>query len=80
MAKYSGRVRDPQALGQFLEQARVLHGLSQRELAAKLGVSQRYVWEMEAGEPTLWAKRLFAFMRQTGMTLSATIDTEDEDE
>jgi transcriptional regulator with XRE-family HTH domain len=73
MVEYSGEVRSAAELGEFLAQARLLSGLTQRDLAAKLGVSQRYVWELEAGEPTLWAKRYFAAMRATGMSLKATI-------
>jgi transcriptional regulator with XRE-family HTH domain len=53
--------------------------MSQRELASVLGVSQRYIWELEAGEPTIWARRLFAAMRATGMTLTATIETSDDE-
>jgi transcriptional regulator with XRE-family HTH domain len=79
MASYSGKVRDAAALGEFVAQARMLTGMSQRELASQLGVSQRYIWELEAGSPTIWAKRLFAAMQLTGMTLTATIETGDSD-
>jgi transcriptional regulator with XRE-family HTH domain len=79
MTAYSGPVRDAEALGQFIAQARLLSGLTQRQLAAKLGVSQRYIWELEAGEPTIWARRLFEAMAATGMTLTATIEADDRD-
>jgi transcriptional regulator with XRE-family HTH domain len=47
-------------------------------LADRLGISQRYVWEIEAGKPSVFTERLFAFMRQTGMTLTATIAMPEE--
>ncbi|MCL2849688.1 MAG: helix-turn-helix domain-containing protein [Micrococcales bacterium] len=70
---YSGTVSSPQSLGRILQQARLVAGLSQRELAQRLGTTQRYVWEMEAGKPSIFVDRLFAAMRETGMELTATI-------
>ncbi|MCL2423132.1 MAG: helix-turn-helix domain-containing protein [Micrococcales bacterium] len=72
---YSGTVSNPQSLGRILQQARLVSGLSQRQLAERLGTTQRYVWEMEAGKPSIFVDRLFAAMRETGMELTATIAT-----
>jgi len=69
-------VSSPQSLGRILQQARLVAGLSQRELAQRLGTTQRYVWEMEAGKPSIFVDRLFAAMRETGMELTATIADE----
>jgi HTH-type transcriptional regulator / antitoxin HipB len=77
--EYTGRVASPESLGRILQQARLLAGLSQRELARRLGTTQRYVWELEAGKPSIAMDRLFAAMRETGMELTATITTRDED-
>lgn len=71
--QYTGAVGSPEALGHMLQQARLLSGLSQRQLAEQLGTSQRYIWEMEAGKPSIFIERLFALMRATGMSLEATI-------
>lgn len=57
----------------------MLGGLSQRELAKRLGTTQRYVWEMEAGKPSIFVERLFAMMKETGVELTATITTGDHD-
>ncbi|UFU07959.1 helix-turn-helix domain-containing protein [Ruania halotolerans] len=73
-----GTVSSPESLGRILQQARLLAGLSQRQLANRMGVSQRYIWEMEAGKPSKYTDRLFAMMRETHMTLSASIETPDE--
>jgi len=57
------RVNTPAELGTALREFRSRAGLSQRELAAELGVSQRYVWELEQGEPGKVTDRLFAVLR-----------------
>jgi transcriptional regulator with XRE-family HTH domain len=71
--EYTGKVTGPTTLGRLLQQARALSGLTQRELAAQLGTSQRYIWEIESGKPSIYTDRLFAFMKATGMQLTATI-------
>jgi HTH-type transcriptional regulator/antitoxin HipB len=76
---YTGKVTSPESLGRILQQARLLAGLSQRELARRLGTTQRYIWELEAGKPSIAMNRIFAAMRETGMELTATI-TPREDE
>jgi len=50
----------------------------QRELARRLGTTQKYVWELEAGKPSIVMDRLFAAMRETGMDLTATITPRSE--
>ena len=76
--EYTGRVTSAESLGRILQQARLLSGLSQRELARRLGTTQKYVWELEAGKPSIVMDRLFAAMRETGMELTATINPRDE--
>ncbi|MDP5226378.1 MULTISPECIES: helix-turn-helix transcriptional regulator [Arthrobacter] len=66
----------PASLGRIMQQARLLSGLSQRELAQRLGTTQKYIWELESGKPSIMMDRLFAFMRETDMELTATISTE----
>jgi HTH-type transcriptional regulator/antitoxin HipB len=73
MMAFTGRVTSAESLGRILQQARLLAGLSQRELARRLGTTQKYVWELEAGKPSILMDRLFAAMRETGMELTATI-------
>jgi transcriptional regulator with XRE-family HTH domain len=75
---YTGKVTGAESLGRVLQQARLLSGLSQRELAQRLGTSQRYIWELEAGKPSILMDRLFAAMRETGMELTATITPPDD--
>lgn len=75
---YTGKVTSAESLGRILQQARLLAGLSQRDLAQRLGTTQKYIWELESGKPSIVMDRLFAAMRETGMELSATITTKDD--
>lgn len=74
---YRGRVTSPDSLGRILQQARLLAGLSQRELADRIGASQRYVWEIESGKPSIFVERLFSYMTETGVSLIATVSPPD---
>jgi len=47
-------------------------------LAARLGTTQRYIWQIEAGKPSIFTDRLFAVLRETGTELRATIATDDD--
>lgn len=76
----TGKVTSAQSLGRILQQARLLSGLSQRELAEQLNTTQRYIWEIEAGKPSIYTERLFAMMRATGMELTATIESKDHND
>lgn len=77
---YTGKVTSPESLGRILQQARLLNGWSQRELASRIGTTQRYIWEIEAGKPSIFVDRLFALMRETGTELTATIVPRNDDE
>ncbi|MDR0482845.1 MAG: helix-turn-helix domain-containing protein [Cellulomonadaceae bacterium] len=77
MMKYTGKVTSPQSLGRILQQARLINGWSQRELADRLGTTQRYIWEIEAGKPSIFTDRLFSYLHITGTDLTATISKKD---
>jgi HTH-type transcriptional regulator/antitoxin HipB len=76
---YTGKVTSAESLGRIFQQARLLSGLSQRELARRLGTTQKYVWELEVGKPSILMDRLFTAMRETGMELTATITPRDDE-
>ena len=75
--KIQTKVKNPYTLGQVIQQSRLQQGISQRELAKKLGVSQKWIWEMEQGKPGLLTERLFAIFRLTGITLTAEFEAKD---
>ena len=70
-------IQDSFALGQIIQQSRLQQGLSQRDLARELGVSQKWIWEMEQGKPGILMDRLFKVLRATGITLSAEFEVKD---
>lgn len=69
----TGTIRTPEALGRAIQQARAVRGLSQRELAAQLGITQRWLWELEQGKPGIFTDRLFAVLRAVDARLEIAI-------
>jgi len=75
--KITTKVKNPYALGMVIQQSRLQQGLSQRELAKELGISQKWVWEMEQGKPGMLMDRLFLILEKTGVSLSAEFEAKD---
>jgi len=75
--KLTVKIKNSFTLGQVIQQSRLQQGFSQRELAKMLGVSQRWVWEMEQGKQGLLMERLFMILDKTGVTLSAEFETKE---
>ena len=73
----STKVRNSYTLGQVIQQSRLQQGFSQRALADMIGVSQKWVWEMEQGKPGILMDRLFKILDKTGVTLSAEFTAKD---
>ncbi len=69
-------VRSSAQLGGFLKVARERRNLSQEALAELIGVDRRYVYQVESGEPTLYARRLFALLRELGVSMEVRLATE----
>lgn len=59
-------VRSAEALGDAIARLRFDRGLTQAELAESLGVSRRYIYAIESGQPNLYATRLFEVLRELG--------------
>jgi len=62
-------VTRPTDLGHFLRRQRQQRGLTQVELAGELGISRRYLIEIEQGKPSLYTDRLFAVLRELDLVL-----------
>ena len=75
--KIRAKIKNAYSLGQILQQSRMEQGFSQRELAAMLGVSQKWIWEMEQGKPGILMSRLFKMLDENGVTLFAEFKVED---
>ena len=76
--KITTKIKNQHVLGQVLQQSRLQRGFSQRDLANMLGISQKWVWEMEQGKPGLLMERLFLILEKTSVTLSAEFEAEVE--
>lgn len=63
-------------LGALVKRLRLRHGWTQRQLASALGVSQRYVYEVEKGLPKRVDDGFHALLRKLGISLIAEIDDE----
>lgn len=63
----SSSIRSAEALGDAIARLRFESGLTQGELAESLGVSRRYIYAIESGQPNLYASRLFEVLRELGV-------------
>ena len=69
-----GEVKGPEGLGRMLQQGRLVSGLTQRDLAARLDTDQKYIWGLETGKNTIVLERIFAIMRETGVRMYMEVD------
>ena len=69
-----GRLRSPADVGRAVRHARRELGMSQVELAQRLGVSQRWLSELETGKPKILDARLFDVLAQLGLKLAWSLD------
>ena len=76
MARRWAYVFSPADLGGFLARLRAERGLTQADLADELGISRRYLYEIETGKPSLYTDRLFMALRVLGarLTIEAKVD------
>lgn len=69
-----GMMRSPEDLGLAVRHARRAAGLTQRELAARLDVSQRWLSELETGKPKVLDRGLFDVIAKLGIRVSWSLD------
>ena len=67
-------IRSPADLGLLVRRVRNQRQLSQDELARLLGVTQRYLSELENGKPKLADERFFRILRSMGVVVTASTD------
>jgi transcriptional regulator with XRE-family HTH domain len=68
-------IERPEDLGRFVQRIRRDASLTQRQLAGALGISQRYLSELEAGKPKRVDQGYFDVLRKLGIVLAAeTLD------
>jgi len=76
--KIKTNINSSYTLGQVMQQGRLQTGMSQRELAKAIGVSQKWIWEMEQGKPGLLMNRLFRILSLIEVELFAEIIVKDK--
>lgn len=73
----SSPIRSQKALGEALSRLRYERDVTQQELADTLGISRRYIYDLESGRPTLYASRLFEILRDLGAHIEIVRDDQD---
>lgn len=71
-------VRSAKALGDAIARLRFERGLTQRDLSESLGVSRRYIYAIESGQPNLYVTRLFEVLRELDAHIEITPNEPDQ--
>lgn len=71
-----GRITSAADLGFFVQKIRTSHNLTQRQLAEQLGITQRYLSELEAGKPKRADDKYFTVLSKLGVKLTAEANLE----
>lgn len=77
MVRYTARLRSPADFGRAVQQARLSRGMTQQDLAAELDVPQSTISEIEAGNSTIYLRRLLSLARVTGVEFTASWGEDD---
>lgn len=64
----------PQDIGRLVRYVRKRHGLTQRELASRLGVTHRWLSELESGHGKQANARYFEVLEMLGIRLIGEIE------
>ena len=76
--KRTAYIYAPADFGLAVRQARIDRGLSQNDLADRVGMPQSTISEIESGKSTIFIRRLLSLFAETGVNLTATWDGPDE--
>lgn len=67
-------ISSPADLGRLVRHIRLENGLNQRELSARLGVSHRWLSELESGKGKQLNERYFEILDMLGIQLYGEVD------
>ncbi len=67
-------LKSPADVGRLVRHLRVSHGMSQRDLAERLGVTQRWLSELEAGKGKQANERYFEVLHLLGVRVMGIVD------
>jgi len=68
------KLSSPEDIGRLVRHVRTKRALTQRELAARLGVSHRWLSELESGKGKQANQRYFEVLSALGIHLIGTVD------
>lgn len=71
-------VDSPESLGKLVHRLRTDRGMTQRQLADAVGITQRYLYELEAGMPKRIDSRYFSILSLMGIRLTAEVADDDD--
>lgn len=69
-------IRSSRDLGQVIAAARRLRGLTQRQVAEALGMTQAWVSRVEQGKQRAWLGQVLRLMAYLGIVLNCTIQAD----
>ncbi len=69
------RIYNAKTLGGALQDARRSAGMTQLEMAKRIGVDRSYISEMENGKETEQLLRIFQILRELGMRMTLRSET-----
>jgi len=70
-------VRKQQDVAAIIRAAREDSGLSQADVASKLGFSRDYMVDIESGKPNMFASRLLRVLHELGITMTLSYEVDD---
>jgi len=70
-------VRKQQDVAAIIRAAREDSGLSQADVASKLGFSRDYMVDIESGKPNIFASRLLRVLHELGITMTLSYEVDD---
>lgn len=73
-----GQIHSPSEIGTVVRSQRERHNLNQRELAARLGISQTYLSQLERGTPKVLDQDYLDVLRRLGIRLKFEIVNDDD--
>lgn len=70
-------VRKQQDVAAIIRAVREDSGLSQADVASKLGFSRDYMVDIESGRPNIFASRLLRVLHELGITMTLSYEVDD---
>lgn len=70
-----GVIHNSEDAGRIIRMAREANGYTQMQLSSELGISQRYVSELERGKSNIVIDRMFGILSDLGVEVTFTFES-----